>query len=180
MIKFVQDREIYLEVIRDLVPTTSRQLCIATADIKDMYIERGAGEKIPFLQLLASLIERGVEVHLIHAKEPGPIFRKDFDRFPALFKGLKRVLCPRVHFKCIIIDGKLAYFGSANLTGAGMGAKGSTKHNFENGVITDNPELVAAQKTQFDQVWRGAHCPKCGRRKFCSDCPIASRDFKKL
>ena len=178
MIKFVQDREIYMQVICDLVPGARCKLCIATADIKDMYVEKGTREMVPFLQVLASLIERGVEVQLIHAKEPGPIFRKDFDRFPVLFGGLKRVLCPRVHFKCVIIDGKIAYLGSANLTGAGMGAKGETRRNFENGIITDTPEIVRAQINQFDLVWRGAHCPKCGRRQYCPDCPITKHNLK--
>lgn len=45
---------------------------------------------------------------------------------------MERMLCPRVHFKCIIVDGVKAYFGSANLTGAGMGAKSEKKRNFEN------------------------------------------------
>ncbi|MBQ3943216.1 MAG: hypothetical protein II669_02745, partial [Elusimicrobia bacterium] len=30
---------------------------------------------------------------------------------------------PRVHFKMMIFDGKDAYIGSANLTGAGIGMK---------------------------------------------------------
>ena len=38
--------------------------------------------------------------------------------------------------------GKRAYFGSANLTGAGMGAKGDTRRNFENGILTDDPAFV--------------------------------------
>lgn len=46
-------------------------LWIGTADIKDAYIEVG-DEKMPFLKLLAQLIRKGVEVRLIHAKEPGP------------------------------------------------------------------------------------------------------------
>ena len=52
------------------------------------------------------------------------------------------MLCLWVHFKCIIVDGVKAYFGSANLTGAGMGAKSKKKRNFENGVLTDAPALV--------------------------------------
>jgi phosphatidylserine/phosphatidylglycerophosphate/cardiolipin synthase-like enzyme len=100
------------------------------------------------------------------------VFREDFDRFPVLVRRLKRVLCPRVHFKCFIIDRKLAYFGSANLTGAGMGAKSRLRRNFENGILTDQPELIEPLMTQFDDVWRGAHCEGCGRRKFCTDCPL--------
>lgn len=50
------------------------------------------------------LTGKGVEVRLIHAKEPGPNFRKDFDRYPLLAKRLKRIICPRVHFKILVID----------------------------------------------------------------------------
>ncbi len=174
MTQFVSDRDIYERVIRDAVPRAARRVWIATADIKDLYVEpaAGAAEMVPFVQVLAQLLGRGVEVRLVHAKEPGPNFRADFDRFPILRSGLERVLCPRVHFKCILIDGRLAYFGSANLTGAGMGAKSSLRRNFENGVWTDDPALVRAQEEQFDAVWRGEHCRRCGRRELCGD-PVA-------
>lgn len=36
MIKFLQDREIYTEFIRGIVPNAEKQVWIATADIKDM------------------------------------------------------------------------------------------------------------------------------------------------
>ena len=127
---------------------------------------------VPFLGVLDMLIGRGVEVRLIHAKEPGPNFRQDFDRYPRLWSKMERVLCPRVHFKCIIVDGAKAYFGSANLTGAGMGAKGENRRNFENGVLTDDPAFVEPLAEQFDAVWRGAFCAMCGRRQFCTDCPV--------
>ena len=118
---------------------------------------------------LADLIERGVSVRLIHAKEPGPNFRKDFDRYPILATGLERVLCPRVHFKLLIFDLKTAYIGSANLTGAGIGMKSDGKRNFEAGIWTDDPRLVAAAVAQFDSVWMGAHCDACRRKAFCND-----------
>ena len=57
---------------------------IGTADIKDLYLDVG-NEKKPFLTLIAQLIRRGVEVRLIHAKEPGPNFREDFDKYPVLY-----------------------------------------------------------------------------------------------
>lgn len=88
MTTFVSDREIYERVIRDAVPRATRRVWIATADIKDLYVEAGAERMVPFVQVLAGMIERGVEVRLIHAKEPGPNFRADFDRFPILWTNL--------------------------------------------------------------------------------------------
>ena len=68
-------------------------------------------------------------------------------------------------FKFIIIDSTIAYVGSANLTGAGMGMKSPRKRrsalplcsakNFEAGILTDDPEMVEAAIEQFDNVWIG-------------------------
>lgn len=173
--RFLTNREIYEQAVLKLVPSAKNRLWIATADIKDMYVEKPglSRQMVPFLQILAELLQRGVAIRLIHAKEPGPAFRQDFDRFPGLWTGIERVLCPRVHFKCILAGGRRAYFGSANLTGAGMGAKGDTRRNFENGILTDDPALLEPLSEQFDSVWRGEHCRKCGRLAFCTDCPLS-------
>ena len=172
MTTFLSNREIYERVIRETVPLARERLWIATADIKDIYVDTGGWAIVPFLEVLDGMLKRVIEVRLIHAKEPGPNWREDFDRNSGLWEGMERMLCPRVHFKCIIVDGRTAYFGSANLTGAGMGAKSGRKRNFENGVLTDNPALVAPLVEQFDSVWRGDFCRDCGRRDFCGDCPV--------
>ena len=169
MTTFLSNREIYEQVICEVVPQAKERLWIATADIKDMYVDTGGRDMVPFLEVLDGMLKRGVELRLIHAKEPGPNWREDFDRHPGLGEGMERMLCPRVHFKCIIVDGRMAYFGSANLTGAGMGAKSVRKRNFENGVLTDDPVLVEPVVEQFDSVWRGDFCADCGRRDFCGD-----------
>ena len=98
-------------------------------------------QTVPFLAIIAGLIKKGVEIRLIHAKEPGQAFREDFDRYPELATGLERILCPRVHFKLLIFDMKTAYIGSANLTGAGIGMKSPLRRNFEAGILTDDPAL---------------------------------------
>ena len=150
------------------VTSVKRSLWIGTADIKDLYVKVGSQTK-PFLAVLAQLIKKGVEIRLIHAKEPGPAFREDFDKYPALFDGLERVLCPRVHFKILVFDGQVAYIGSANLTGAGIGMKGDGTRTFEAGILTDNPELVEQAMNHFDEVWIGKHCKNCKRKEFCGD-----------
>ena len=167
MLHYISNSAHYSEVLAQ-VPKVKRSLWIGTADIKDLYVKVGTEPK-PFLAVLAQLIKKGVEVRLIHAKEPGQNFRDDFDKYPTLFDGLERVLCPRVHFKIIVFDGQVAYIGSANLTGAGIGMKGDGTRNFEAGILTDNPELVEQAMNQFDTVWIGKHCAKCKRREFCGD-----------
>jgi phosphatidylserine/phosphatidylglycerophosphate/cardiolipin synthase-like enzyme len=166
---FITDAEIYRRVILELVPQAQRFVWLATADLKDLHVAGRGGRMIPFLEVLAGLAERGVALRLLHAKEPGPNFRRDFDRFPVLIDGLERILCPRVHLKAVIVDGSAAYSGSANLTGAGMGAKSAGRRNFEAGIVTTDPALVGPIMDQFDRIWMGAHCGTCGRREFCAD-----------
>ena len=169
--EFITNKEIYNRVIQELVAEADRFVWIATADIKDMYVKKGKG-MVPFLEILATLLENGIAIRLLHAKEPGPNFRKDFDKYPVLIEGLERMLCPRVHFKSVIVDGKKAYTGSANLTGAGMGAKSEHRRNFEAGILTDNQDMVTGIMDQFDNVWIGGHCEPCGRKSYCPDCPL--------
>ena len=169
-IQFITDRRIYERVIQETVPSAERFLWLATADLKDLYVHHGK-RMVPFLAILSELIARGVSVRLLHAKEPGPAFRRDFDRYPNLVDGLERMLCPRVHFKCVVVDGRVAYSGSANLTGAGVGAKSPARRNFESGFLSEDPELVGAIMAQFDRVWMGAACDGCDRRKYCADPP---------
>lgn len=165
-VKYIQNEQHYNDVL-SRIAKVKESLWIGTADIKDLYVKVGA-EATPFLGILAQLIRRGVDVRLIHAKEPGQNFREDFDRYPILFTRLQRVLCPRVHFKMMVFDYKVAYIGSANLTGAGIGMKSPTKRNFEAGILTDMPELLDAATDQFDSVWTGSQCKLCGRKEFCA------------
>ena len=165
--KYIQNEEHYSEVISRIM-SVRNNLWIGTADIKDVYVKQD-GDAIPLLGQLATLLKRGVGVRLIHAKEPGPNFREDFDRFPILVTDLERVMCPRVHFKMMIFDLETAYIGSANLTGAGIGMKSSLRRNFEAGILTNDPALVEPAIEQFDTLWMGSHCKKCGRQEFCGD-----------
>jgi len=167
MLKLITNSAHYSEVLTR-VPKVKRSLWIGTSDIKDLYVKEDSQTK-PFLAVLAELIKKGVEIRLIHAKEPGPAFREDFDKYPDLFDGLERALCPRVHFKILVFDGQVAYIGSANLTGAGIGMKGDGTRNFEAGILTDDPELVEQAMNQFDDVWIGKHCKYCKRKEFCGD-----------
>ncbi len=176
MLEFITDRDIYEKVICGRIGKARKFVWIATSDLKDLYVEKAdrlrraqSSRMVPFLEILSDLVKKHIEIRLLHAKEPGPAFRKDFDKYPNLIKGMERILCPRVHLKAVVIDGSFAYTGSANLTGAGMGAKSEHKRNFEAGIITNDKKIVDKIMEQFDNIWRGTHCRACGRKKFCAD-----------
>ena len=166
--EFITDREIYERVLQEQVPKAQDFVWIGTSDIKDLHVDSNR-RMVPFLKVLSGLIKNQVSIRLIHAKEPGKPFRDDFDKYPNLIGGMERLLCPRVHFKCVIVDGRFAYSGSANLTGAGMGAKSPKRRNFESGIITTAPEMIEAIMNQFDAVWMGQFCPGCQRKDYCAD-----------
>jgi phosphatidylserine/phosphatidylglycerophosphate/cardiolipin synthase-like enzyme len=166
--EFITDEEVYRQVILKAIVSAQEFLWLGTSDLKDLHVHKGK-RMVPFLEILSDLVERGVVIRMIHAKEPGPVFREDFDRYPNLISGMERILCPRVHFKTVVVDGKIAYSGSANLTGAGMGAKSSNRRNFEAGFITTDPELVQQIMGQFDSIWMGKRCVECQRKDFCTD-----------
>ena len=167
MTNYILDIAHYNEVLAR-VASVKHSLVIGTADIKDLYVKVGSGS-LPFLAVLDLLVRRGVDVRLLHAKEPGSNFRADFDKYPSLIQRLQRKLCPRVHFKMMIFDCEVAYIGSANLTGAGIGMKSDDKRNFEAGILTDDLTLVDAAANHFNSVWSGEHCKDCRRKAYCGD-----------
>ena len=174
MDRLVLNEEIHEVVFHELIPSAKRFVWIATADLKDLHLRRPARKFDTFLSLFDELVGDGIEIRLIHAKEPGPRFRADFDRFPSLLTSdrFERVLCPRNHMKCVLVDGTRAFLGSPNLTGAGMGAKSATRRNFEAGMLVDSPGTVRELMDFFDHLFMGEFCPRCDRRDVCPD-PIA-------
>jgi phosphatidylserine/phosphatidylglycerophosphate/cardiolipin synthase-like enzyme len=75
--------------------------------------------------------------------------------------------CPRVHLKMIAVDGAMLYLGSANFTGAGLGAKGDGRRNFEMGIMTDDDVLLDTTQARFERIWSGTECPACRLRDVC-------------
>jgi phosphatidylserine/phosphatidylglycerophosphate/cardiolipin synthase-like enzyme len=167
MLDFIRDQEIYSIVVLEKISTARKFLWLATSDLKDLYVSHKK-TFVPFLSVLSQLLHNGISIRLIHAKEPGKPFRDDFDKYPILADRLERLLCPRVHFKSVIIDGTFIYTGSANLTGAGMGSKSEGNRNFESGIISDEPWLIKKVVEQFDEVWMGKFCADC---KYSHTCP---------
>lgn len=173
VIDLVLNEDIHQRVIVEMLPRAERYLWIVTADLKDLHVKKGR-RFVPLLEILSDLVNEGIAVRLFHAKEPGPRFREDFDRYPSLIESdlFERILCPRIHTKAIIVDGKEGFIGSANLTGAGVGAKSPLRRNFEAGFVTDEKKHLGPMMEWIDQLYLGEFCQNCQRRDTCPD-PIA-------
>ncbi len=166
-LSFITNEQLYKQVIEPVASATYF-VWIGTADMKDLHVHY-KGSVRSFLYVLDSLLKKKVAIRLLHAKEPGVNFRKSFDKYPLLWDNMERQLCPRVHFKHIIVDGKFAYAGSANLTGAGLGIKSPNTRNFESGFITTDSGIIKEIMNQFDEVWMGKFCKGCKRKEYCND-----------
>jgi phosphatidylserine/phosphatidylglycerophosphate/cardiolipin synthase-like enzyme len=72
----------------------------------------------------------------------------------------------------VIVDGRFAYLGSANFTGAGLGVKKPQRRNLELGVVTEDVNWLRYLEDLFDRFWIGTYCRDCAFSDSCSD-PIA-------
>lgn len=172
----------HYEAVVQAVMNAERSIWIATANLKELMVEDHrarpgrrrttgrAGEYRSVLRVFDDLCSRGVEVRILHACEPSRPFREELRRCPNLKAGstsFQLRACPRVHAKTVIIDGALAYVGSANWTGAGLGAKGEGRRNFELGFLSRDDLLLDEVQSYFDAIWSGAPCRGCKLRAEC-------------
>ncbi|CAN5530738.1 hypothetical protein BH09PLA1_BH09PLA1_25190 [soil metagenome] len=146
-------------------------LDIMTADLKAMLVPDGVSRHArSIVAVLRSLAQKGVEVRLLHAGVPSAPALAEMKRAlkkPALSRGLTIRRCPRLHAKAIIIDARRMYLGSANMTGAGLGAKADARRNFELGIWTESAPLIDPVLEQFNTLWEGRLCDGCCRRDVC-------------
>jgi len=173
----------HYEAVVKAAMNAERSLWIATANLKELMVEderarpgrrrtaRGRSEFRSVLEVLADPVERGLEVRILHASPPSRPFREDLRRLSSLRRpgrgAFEMRLCPRVHFKAVIVDGTMLYLGSANWTGAGLGARGEGRRNFEIGLTSRDDLLLDEVQAYYDRVWSGAECGACKLRDRC-------------
>ncbi|MFO0599637.1 MAG: phospholipase D family protein [Myxococcaceae bacterium] len=170
--ELLQGEALYRRVVLDKIAHARESVLIATANVKAMLIPpaSGNGKFRPLVELFAQLSQRGVELKVLHAELPSRPFRDAFDKHERLTSGgMTLKICPRVHFKAVLVDGAWLYLGSANLTGAGLGAKHADARNFELGFVTEDFDTIDAVTSLFHAVWSGSPCRTCRVRDLCPD-----------
>ncbi|MFI5307599.1 MAG: phospholipase D family protein [Polyangiales bacterium] len=180
-LELVAGRGHYERVIAAVL-AAKRSVWIATANLKELMVEAPVqmpGRRRDYrsvLELLAGLADRGVELRILHASLPSRAFREEFDRHRILVRGgLELRMCPRVHLKTVIVDAELLYLGSANWTGAGLGAKGEGRRNFELGIVSNDEQLLDQVQSMYEAIWRGKPCAECKLRQEC-EAPLCDAD----
>jgi len=151
--------------LQEAIDSCRHRLFIATANVKDVHVPAGGGRARSILKLFERLSRRGVEIRLLHSGVPSGPFLAELKRHVPANLVMRR--CPRVHAKALIVDGRWMYLGSANLTGAGLGAKSARRRNFEAGLWTDETALIDPILDMLDAIWTGDQCRACGRRDHC-------------
>jgi len=168
-IQLLTGYKLYQSVIQEAVLSADQYVWIATANLKDMHIPMVRGYK-PVLEIFNDMAGRGVTFRIIHSALPSQPFRTTLERFNRLTSGaLELQICLRSHWKMVIVDGEFAYLGSANFTGAGLGAKGEQTRNLELGITSKEPKLVKKLHELFDTFWMGSYCHDCSMRNNCPD-----------
>lgn len=174
-VALVADIEHYDEVILGALSQARVSVWIGTANVKDIRLEapvgtraRARGQYESITERLTDLVRRNVEVRILHGGIPSRPFRESLAKSKELVPPRFEMRhCPRVHLKMIAVDGAYLYLGSANFTGAGLGAKGEGRRNFELGISTDDHLLLDATQARFERIWRGNECGACRMRAEC-------------
>lgn len=181
VMQYMTGRALYEQVIQLGIPGARVAVWIATANLKELMIEapagtraRAAGRYISVFELFSALADRDVELRVLHAGLPSRAFARELVRHRRLVQPRGRLgpslslrRCPRVHFKAVITDGSRVYLGSANWTGAGLGAKGAGRRNFEVGFVSSDEILLDDVQALFERVWSGRACKACALRALC-------------
>ncbi len=168
-IELLTGHDLHRNVIQEAVLSADKYVWIGTANLKDMHIPMARGYK-PILEIFDRMAGKGVSFRIVHSDLPSRPFRKTLERFPRLTSGaLELQICPRCHWKMVIVDGQFAYLGSANFTGAGLGAKSEKSRNLELGISSKDLNLVRKLQELFDIFWIGSYCHDCIRRDDCPD-----------
>jgi len=173
--RLITNENHYEEVILRIC-SAKKSVKIMTANFKRFNLKptgsqgRDYKDGTPFIKYLMAKAIQGVSVQIISSM-PSLSFTEEWKTYyqqmnPDLFEYK---FCERNHAKVVIIDDKMAYVGSANVTPAGLGQGIFTPGNFEAGILTEDAEVVASLNELFSQIKKGSCCKGCHRKRECQE-----------
>jgi len=169
MLEGVLNHDHLADVLDEAFRRCRHRLLIATADVKNLHVPTsgrpGRGRARSILAVFEDLGRRNIDIRLLHSGVPSRAFLDELKTHLPPTLTMRR--CPRVHLKAVIADGRWMYLGSANLTGAGLGAKSTRRRNFEAGIRTDRLDLIDPVADMIEEVWNGNECRHCCRTEYC-------------
>lgn len=161
--RLITNKSHYEEVVERICSAKS-SIRIMTANIKRFRLEPTDEQAMfygtPFIERLMEKAVQGVSVQII-CSMPSQSFTKEWMEYFQQMnnpKPFEYKFCERNHAKVFIIDDKLAYVGSANVTRAGLRQDTSSQQNFEAGILTEDPDLVSSIKAFFSEIWNSKWC----------------------
>ncbi|MFO0546828.1 MAG: phospholipase D family protein [Polyangiaceae bacterium] len=170
--ELVWGREHY-DIVIASVRRAKTSVWIATANLKDVHVEARVGTRERARGRFSSLFEelgerarQGVEIRILSAGPPSRALTARLATKTAA-RAVEVRRCVRLHMKMIAVDGTMLYLGSANFTGAGLGAKGDGRRNFEAGIVTSDDVLLDRMQQAFEGIWSGGECAGCRVRGEC-------------
>jgi phosphatidylserine/phosphatidylglycerophosphate/cardiolipin synthase-like enzyme len=164
-VELVIDAKHFQKIILEGICAARVSVDISTADFKAMLVPLGARRAESIVSVLRKLARKGIEIRVMHAGVPSSAALLELKKGLPTNMSIRR--CPRLHAKAVVIDARAMYLGSANLTGAGLGAKADGRRNFEWGIWTSSAEMIEGVLDQFNTLWQGQHCESCKRRDVC-------------
>ena len=163
----------YKEVIERICAAKS-SIKIMTGDFKRFKLKPTAkqgknyNDGTPFIKHLMEKARKGIAVQIICSR-PSKSFKEEYE---ALYerikpKNLRIYFCERNHSKIVIVDDKVAYVGSANVTPAGLAQGVMSPGNFEIGILTENHQFISQLNTLFSKIMNGDYCYGCHLANKC-------------
>ncbi len=161
--QLVVNKEIYDEFLIKHAFKAEKSLWIMTGVSSDFRVQIVSKKTYRISEVLIAL-SKHIDLRIISGKGPegSVLIRNLWNYDPKLVFH-----CPRTHSKVFIVDGKEAYIGSGNLTGAGMGRTDPTQRNWEVGIITDEYLELWKLINFYEKLWSGEYCPSCTFRGNC-------------
>ena len=164
----------HYDLVIGAIKAAKKSIVIMTANLKKFRLKpdndesRSYFDGKPFLQYLEGKAKKGVEVKVVYLSMSGGM-QEEFDvkAYGSTIGNFQIKQCVRNHVKMVMVDDRLVYIGSANVTPAGIAQGVFTPGNFELGILSEDPAIVKSAQEAFESVWNGSCCQDCHRRQSC-------------